>query len=118
MEKRNIIESVNILIPQKDLVKYKILLSTMLIYFKDLWQTCLKVAGTGSEIRTRLLNLNENIFISLYAKIISMDTRNKVTIITGASEDIRLATAKLFTKNDAKVAFATRSKDKLNKLAA
>ena len=31
-----------------------------------------------------------------------MDIRNKVTIITGASANVRLATAKLFTKNDVK----------------
>ena len=47
-----------------------------------------------------------------------MDIRNKVAIITGASADIGLATTKLFTKNNAKVALATSSKDKLNKLAA
>ena len=64
------------------------------------------------------MNLNENIFISLYAKIISIDIRNKVAIITEISAGIGLATTKLFTKNDAKVALATSSKDKLNKLAA
>ena len=47
-----------------------------------------------------------------------MDIRNKVTIITGAPADIGLATAKLFTKNDVKVALSASSKDKLNKLAA
>ena len=46
-----------------------------------------------------------------------MDIRNKITIITGASAGIGLATAKLFAKNGAKVALAARSKDKLNKLA-
>ena len=47
-----------------------------------------------------------------------MDIRNKVVIITGASAGIGLATTKLFTKNDTKVALATSSKDKLNKLTA
>ena len=39
-------------------------------------------------------------------------------MITGASVGIGLATAKLFTKNDAKVALSASSKDKLNKLTA
>ena len=47
-----------------------------------------------------------------------MDIRNKVTIITGASVGIGFAITKLFTKNDTKVALATSSKDKLNKLVA
>jgi len=36
-----------------------------------------------------------------------MDIRNKVDIITIASADIGLATIKVFTKNDAKVALAS-----------
>lgn len=83
--------------------------------------------GTAYNIRTRILaqsriflfqNLVFKIFVYLYDKILSMDIRNKVAIITGASASIGLATAKLFAKNGVKVALAARSKDKLNKLAS
>lgn len=43
-----------------------------------------------------------------------MDIQNKVVIITGASEGIGEATAKLFAAQGAKVVLAARSADKLN----
>jgi NADP-dependent 3-hydroxy acid dehydrogenase YdfG len=43
-----------------------------------------------------------------------MDIQNKVVIITGASEGIGEATAKLFATQGAKVVLAARSADKLN----
>ncbi len=43
-----------------------------------------------------------------------MDIQNKVVIITGASEGIGLAAARLFAKAGAKVALAARSADTLN----
>jgi NADP-dependent 3-hydroxy acid dehydrogenase YdfG len=43
-----------------------------------------------------------------------MDVQDKVVIITGASEGIGLATARLFAQQGAKVALAARSADKLN----
>lgn len=46
-----------------------------------------------------------------------MDVRNKVVIVTGASSGIGLATARLLTKHDAKVALVSRSKEKLGKLS-
>jgi short-subunit dehydrogenase len=47
-----------------------------------------------------------------------MDIRNKTVIITGASSGIGLATAKLLAGQGAKLALASRSKDKLEKLAS
>lgn len=46
-----------------------------------------------------------------------MDVRNKVVIITGASAGIGLATAKLLSKQGAKLAIVSRSKEKLEKLS-
>jgi short-subunit dehydrogenase len=46
-----------------------------------------------------------------------MNIKDKVAIITGASSGIGLATAKLFAKQGAKLVLASRSKDKLEKLA-
>jgi NADP-dependent 3-hydroxy acid dehydrogenase YdfG len=43
----------------------------------------------------------------------SMDVKNKVVIVTGASSGIGLATAKLLTERGAKVALVSRSKEKL-----
>lgn len=47
-----------------------------------------------------------------------MDIRNKTVIITGASSGIGLSTAKLLAGRGAKLALASRSKDKLEKLAS
>lgn len=46
-----------------------------------------------------------------------MDIKNKIVIITGASSGIGLATAKLLSRRGAKLALASRSKDKLEKLS-
>lgn len=46
-----------------------------------------------------------------------MDIKSKVAIVTGASSGIGYATAKLLSKNGAKVALVARSKNKLEKLA-
>lgn len=46
-----------------------------------------------------------------------MNVGNKVIIITGASSGIGLATAKLLSKQGAKLAFVSRSKEKLEKLS-
>ena len=46
-----------------------------------------------------------------------MDIKNKVVIITGASQGIGLATAQYLSKQDAKIVLAARSEDKLSKLA-
>lgn len=46
-----------------------------------------------------------------------MDIRNKVIIITGASSGIGLATAKILSKQGAKLALVSRSKEKLEKLS-
>ena len=45
-----------------------------------------------------------------------MDVRGKVVLVTGASEGIGAATARLLTARGAKVALAARSIDKLNEL--
>lgn len=45
-----------------------------------------------------------------------MEIKDKVAIVTGASSGIGLATARLFSKQGAKVAVAARSIDKLKKL--
>jgi short-subunit dehydrogenase len=47
-----------------------------------------------------------------------MDVQNRVAIVTGASSGIGLATARLLVKHGAKVALASRSKEKLEKLSA
>lgn len=47
-----------------------------------------------------------------------MDINDKVVLITGASEGIGLATARLFAKRGARVALAARSADKLRQIAA
>ncbi len=47
-----------------------------------------------------------------------MQIKNSVVLITGASEGIGEATAKLLTSKGAKVAIAARSKDKIEQLAA
>lgn len=47
-----------------------------------------------------------------------MDIKNKVVIITGASSGIGLSTARLFAKKGAKVVLASRSYEKLKKIAA
>jgi short-subunit dehydrogenase len=47
-----------------------------------------------------------------------MDVNDKVVLITGASEGIGLATARLFAKQGARLALAARSADKLQKIAA
>ena len=46
-----------------------------------------------------------------------MNVKDKIAIVTGASSGIGLATAKLLTKNGAKVALVARSKEKLEKAA-
>lgn len=46
-----------------------------------------------------------------------MDVKDKVAIVTGASSGIGEASAKLLTKNGAKVVLAARSKEKLEKLS-
>jgi NADP-dependent 3-hydroxy acid dehydrogenase YdfG len=46
-----------------------------------------------------------------------MDVNGKVVLVTGASEGIGAATARLLTARGAKVALAARSIDKLNELA-
>ena len=46
-----------------------------------------------------------------------MNVRNKIVVITGASSGIGLATAKLFSKQGAKLALVSRSKEKLEKLS-
>jgi len=46
-----------------------------------------------------------------------MEIKNKIAIVTGASSGIGLATAKLLTKEGAKVALVARSEVKLNQLA-
>ncbi|MGA2967985.1 MAG: SDR family NAD(P)-dependent oxidoreductase [Candidatus Levyibacteriota bacterium] len=46
-----------------------------------------------------------------------MNVKGKVAIVTGASSGIGLATAKLLSKNGAKVVLAARSKDKLIELS-
>jgi len=46
-----------------------------------------------------------------------MDIKNKVVIITGASQGIGLATAKELAEHDAKIVLAARSEDKLIDLA-
>lgn len=46
-----------------------------------------------------------------------MDIKGKVAIVTGASGGIGLATARLLTKNGAKVALVARSKEKLENIA-
>jgi short-subunit dehydrogenase len=46
-----------------------------------------------------------------------MTIKNKVAIVTGASSGIGEATARLLTKNGAKVALVARSKEKLTKLS-
>lgn len=45
-----------------------------------------------------------------------MNVKDKVVIVTGASSGIGEASAKLFSKNGAKVALVARSKDRLKKL--
>jgi short-subunit dehydrogenase len=45
-----------------------------------------------------------------------MNVKNKIAIVTGASSGIGLATAKLLSKNGAKVVLAARSKEKLSAL--
>src|SRR3954452_12118394 len=47
-----------------------------------------------------------------------MEINDKVVIITGASEGIGLATAKLFADRGAKVVIAARSADKLQQIAS
>ena len=47
-----------------------------------------------------------------------MDIQDKVVIITGASEGIGLATARLFAQEGAKVALAARSADTLNSIVS
>lgn len=47
-----------------------------------------------------------------------MSIKNKVAIITGASSGIGLTTAKLFSKNGAKVILVSRSKNKLTKISS
>lgn len=46
-----------------------------------------------------------------------MELKNKVAIVTGASSGIGLATAKLLSKNGAKVALVSRSKEKLKEIS-
>jgi short-subunit dehydrogenase len=46
-----------------------------------------------------------------------MNIQDKVAIVTGASMGIGLATAKLLSKNGAKIVLAARSKEKLEKLS-
>jgi short-subunit dehydrogenase len=46
-----------------------------------------------------------------------MDIKDKVAIVTGASSGIGKATARLFSEKGAKVVLASRSEDKLQKLA-
>ena len=46
-----------------------------------------------------------------------MDVRDRVVIITGASAGIGLATAKLLSERGAKLALASRSKDRLERLS-
>jgi short-subunit dehydrogenase len=46
-----------------------------------------------------------------------MDIKGKVSIVTGASGGIGLATAKLLSNKGAKLALVARSKEKLNLLA-
>jgi len=46
-----------------------------------------------------------------------MDVKNKVAVVTGASSGIGLETARLLTKSGAKVALASRSKNKLEELS-
>lgn len=48
---------------------------------------------------------------------ICMQIRGKVAIVTGASSGIGLATAKLLTKEGAKVALVARSKEKLERIS-
>lgn len=47
-----------------------------------------------------------------------MDIKNKVVLITGASEGIGKATAELFDREGARVALASRSESKLKEMAA
>ena len=47
----------------------------------------------------------------------SMQIKNKVAIVTGASSGIGLATAKLLSQNGVKVALIARSKEKLEQLS-
>lgn len=47
-----------------------------------------------------------------------LKVEDKVVIITGASSGIGLATAKLFSKEGAKVVLVSRSREKLEKLAS
>jgi NADP-dependent 3-hydroxy acid dehydrogenase YdfG len=49
--------------------------------------------------------------------IINMDISGKITIITGASEGIGLATSRLFASKGAKVVLAARTVDKLKALS-
>lgn len=51
------------------------------------------------------------------SKIIRMEIKNKVIIVTGASMGIGLATARLLSEKGAKVALVARSKEILEKLA-
>jgi short-subunit dehydrogenase len=46
-----------------------------------------------------------------------MEIKGKVVIVTGASSGIGLATAKLLTKNGAKVVLVSRSREKLEKIS-
>lgn len=46
-----------------------------------------------------------------------MEVKNKIVIVTGASDGIGLAASKLFTMQGAKVALAARSIDKLNEIS-
>ena len=47
-----------------------------------------------------------------------MDVRGKVVIITGASEGIGLAAARLFAQQGARIALVARSAEKLREIAA
>jgi NADP-dependent 3-hydroxy acid dehydrogenase YdfG len=51
-------------------------------------------------------------------KDLIMDIKDRVVIITGASEGIGLATAKHFAQHGAKVVLAARSADKIQQLAS